>query len=492
MNGRGGAYFNWLLAILTLAALGAITLSFPQGTGRSPVVVYLEDGPWVVTPLERDGTDYLPLVDLIRRLALPYTDATASGTLTIRGPIATLTVRTADGVRIDDEPAELDRPVLNEDGRWLVPTEFLTLALGRATGFGFRVSPARIIAANVPSTTLGMEATSSDGITRLTLRLGQSSNVRVQQDRNANRVTVSIDRAPLIPEAERLDYRDGAVRSVFFEDNDGNPRVVVATTPQVAGVRLVPSDENRTFFLELVTASAPAAPVTVAPPPAETPPATDRIESTRLDPLRVIVIDAGHGGLDAGTHVHGVLEKDITLNLARRLQATLEDRLNATIILTRNQDRALDIGDRVAIVNQSRADLLVSLHVGFSPDATESGGSVFIMKPISQPSAPEGASLLFVPWFEAYRPGLGASRRLATTLVDRLSEQIPEWPFAVREAPLGILASATTASIAVELGNANNPDDLIRLADPGFQNRVIDAIVASVQTTGTATVRGDD
>lgn len=491
MNRKGGAYFAWPLAILILA-LGSDTLSLPQAAGRNPIVVYLEDGPWVVTPLERDGTEYLPLIDLIRRLALPYTDATATSTLTIRGPIAILTLQADGGLRIDDEPVELDRPVLNEDGRWLVPTEFLTRALGRATGFGFRVSPARIIAANVPSTTLGMEATAADGITRLTLHLGQSSNVRVQQDRDANRVTLSIDRAPLVPEAEQLDYRDGAVRSVSFEDNDGNPRVVVATTAEVAGVRLVPSDENRTFFLELVTASSPAAPVTVAPLPAEPPPATDRIESTRLDPVRVIVIDAGHGGLDTGTHVHGVFEKDVTLNLARRLQATLEDRLNATIILTRDQDRALDIDDRVAIANQSRADLLVSLHVGLSPDPTESGGSVFVMKPISQSSAPVGTSLLFVPWFEAYRPGLGASRRLAATLVDRLSEQIPEWPFAVREAPLGILASATTASVAVELGNANNPDDLIRLADPGFQNRVIDAIVASMQTTGAETVRGDD
>lgn len=464
-----------------------MALSVPQETPRAPVVVYLEDGPWVVTPLERDGTDYFPLVELVRRLALPYTDATATGTLTIRGPLSTLTIRTADDVRIDDEPVELDRPVLNEDGRWLASAEFMTRALARTTGFGFRVSPTRIIAANVASTTLGMEAAAADGLTRLTLRLGQSSNVRVQQDRDANRVTLSIDRAPLVPEAEQLDYRDSAVRSVAFEDNDGNPRVVVATTPQVAGVRLVPTDENRTFYLELVTASAPEAPIRVAPPPLEPPLATDRIESTRLEPLRVIVIDAGHGGLDAGTHVHGVLEKDVTLNLARRLRATLEDRLNATIILTRDQDRALDIDDRVAIANQSRADLLVSLHVGFSPDASESGGSVFVMKPISQAPASAPTSL-FVPWYEAYRPGLAASRRLAATLVARLSEQIPEWPFAVREAPLGILASATTASVAVELGNANNPDDLTRLADSRFQNRIIDAIVGSIQTPGNAPV----
>lgn len=467
--------------IAGVALAGSVGLP-PQAPPTRPLVIYLEDGPYVVTPLERNGVGYLRLVELLGELALPYTDATATGLFTIRGRAATLTLsRDSGSVSVDQTPMELTEPVLNEDGRWLVPVEFVESALARATGIGFTTTPMRIIADNVKSTPLEMEAASTDGITRLIIRLDESSNVRVQQDRERNLVTLNIDRAPLTPQLEALTYRDGSVRSVSFDDSDGRSRVVVETTPQVANVRLVPSNENRTFLLEFVLAAAPVEAVTVAPAPATGASTPDGIETTRLAPLRVLVIDAGHGGLDSGTSRHGVLEKDVSLVLARRLGATLEDRLDATIILTRDRDRALDLEDRAVIANQSRADLLISLHVGLSRDETESGGTVFVMKSL-QPAPRRGG--LFVPWYEAHLVGREGSRLFAQTLVERLSAQIPEWPFRAREAPLGVLASVATSAVVVELGNANNEDDLMRLADAAFQNRLIDAIVASVQAVG--------
>jgi N-acetylmuramoyl-L-alanine amidase len=204
----------------------------------------------------------------------------------------------------------------------------------------------------------------------------------------------------------------------------------------------------------------------------------------------VLVLDPGHGGLDSGTRVHGVLEKDLTLVLALRLRATLQARLNATIILTREQDRALDIEDRSAIANQSRADLLISLHVGYSEDETESSGAVFVMKS-PQSTSPGPRNAFFVPWYEAHLDSRDASLTFATTLRQRLSANVPEWPVAVREAPLAVLASVTSAAVVVELGNANNPADLARLATPTFQNRVIEAIVESVQAIGVGDP-GDD
>jgi len=177
---------------------------------------------------------------------------------------------------------------------------------------------------------------------------------------------------------------------------------------------------------------------------------------------------------------------DLTLVVARRLQATLEARLSATVILTRQEDRALDIESRSAIANQNQADLLVSLHVGFSPDPTESRATVFLMKD-SNGSAASGslpAGDFFVPWYHAHRASRDASMRFGQILRERLSAKIPEWPAEMREAPLGILASAAMPAVVAELGNANNPQDLARLADAAFQNRIIDAIVESVQAAG--------
>ena len=73
------------------------------------------------------------------------------------------------------------------------------------------------------------------------------------------------------------------------------------------------------------------------------------------------MIDPGHGGLDSGTRAHGTLEKDITLELARRLRRALQLRLDTTVILTRDGDVEMAGETRSAIANNNRADLFISL-----------------------------------------------------------------------------------------------------------------------------------
>jgi len=467
--------------LITFGFFASVLGSRPQTSPPLPLVVYLEDGPWVVTPELRNETPYLPLTDLVRQLVLPYTDATAAGIFTIRGPGATVVLERETGAAtVDGNPLELRSPVVNEDGRWLVPVEFLQRALGPATGLSFAATAARIIAGNVETTSLDMEAAAAEGFTRLTVRLGRSTNVRVQQDRGQNLVTLNIDQAPLTPRTEALAYRDGSIRSVRFDDRDGRSRIVVETTPEVASVRLVPGDENRTFFLEFVSTSPPPVTVTAAPLPAEAVPAVDALETAGTRRVRVLVIDPGHGGLDSGTNAHGLLEKDLTLLLAQRLRATLEERLSTSVILTRGQDLASSIEDRTAVANQSHADLLISLHVGFSSDPSESRGTVFVMKDPT-PVGPQSPGVFFIPWYQAHQTSDPASLRLAESLRERLSLKIPEWPFTLSRAPLGVLAGATMPAVILELGNANNPEDLERLANSQFQNRVIDGIVESIQ-----------
>src|SRR3954469_20245685 len=62
---------------------------------------------------------------------------------------------------------------------------------------------------------------------------------------------------------------------------------------------------------------------------------------TYTSAVRVIVIDPGHGGIDAGASTTGALEKDLTLAIARKLRTTLQSRLGATVLLTRDSDVAL-------------------------------------------------------------------------------------------------------------------------------------------------------
>src|SRR6185369_9549333 len=104
--------------------------------------------------------------------------------------------------------------------------------------------------------------------------------------------------------------------------------------PAVNNVRQEDSNDNARISLELIAspAATPARPEAPAAPPV-----APTIE--RAGTIRTIVIDAGHGGSDIGTHnAAGLQEKEITLAAAQRLKAALESQLGVRAILTREGD----------------------------------------------------------------------------------------------------------------------------------------------------------
>jgi N-acetylmuramoyl-L-alanine amidase len=87
----------------------------------------------------------------------------------------------------------------------------------------------------------------------------------------------------------------------------------------------------------------------------------------------VVVIDPGHGGYDSGTEAGApLLEKDLALQIALRLQGELE-RSGIHAILTRTGDYFVTLADRTAFANKAGADLFISIHLNSSPDAATTG-----------------------------------------------------------------------------------------------------------------------
>ena len=476
-------YRHGLLAGCALTAGLAVSAanlpSFQRNAPSGPLVIYLEDGPLVSDARDRDGATYLPILELADRLGIPYSHDADSDTLTIRGPWADLeVVNNGNAVRLGPRPIRMRSPVIRDGERWWAPIEFLTLPLADASGVRFRYEAGRprIFAGNVAATLLDMDAAPTGDGTRLTIRAGRTINVRVQQDRDNDRVVLSVDRAPFDPRRESLEYRDGAVQSVRFDDSDGSARIVVGTRGRLANVRLVPADGNRTFHVDFVPAD-PVARSTVAAAPVPD-------ERRTAGALRVVAIDAGHGGLDSGTAAHGTLEKDLTLALARRLRAAMENRLDAAFVLTRDDDREVSHEERAAVANNSGAELLISLHVGYSMDPTESTASVFVMHAVEEHEAPPVGDAMFRPWYRAWEGPRGETLRLAEILHRRLEAAIPRWEFAVRRAPVGLLASTVMPSVVIELGNANNASDLDVLTSGAFQDRLASAVLEAIEAYG--------
>ena len=472
-----------IFTLVTVLGGAWLLASEPQDTPGSaqqtPFAFYFDDGPLIVDQIEVDGTTYVSLVEVVRRLAMPYTDATARETFTIRGPNGILvTTRDSNEISIDGETRSLASPVLREQGRWFVPVEFLVRSLGRVAGVGLRHrdGAARILASNVAAPELTMSARQSDGITRLTIQSSSSMNLRVQQNRAENRVVLAIDRSPMDPVVETLAYQDASIRAVGFDDSDGRSKIVIETTPRVVNIRLVPSDENRRFFVEFVRESEANTEM----------PARSNRGTLSAGSVRVIAIDPGHGGLDSGTHRHGVLEKDLALDLARKLRSSLRARLGATVILTRDADLELNGETRAAIANNNKADLLISLHLGYSNDPTESGASIFLVETAPDNAAEQtNPTSLFRPWYRVHQDSGQESLRFATIVKQKLVEAVPGWMFTLRKAPISTLTSAAMPALLLELGNANNEANLRALGDAGFQGRLIDALVEATAVFGT-------
>ena len=87
----------------------------------------------------------------------------------------------------------------------------------------------------------------------------------------------------------------------------------------------------------------------------------------------VIVLDAGHGGIDGGTAVGTLTEKEINLRLAKYLRAVLEGDERFEVWLTREEDVYLNFFERVSVAHEHNADLLLSLHCNSSPEADANG-----------------------------------------------------------------------------------------------------------------------
>ena len=103
---------------------------------------------------------------------------------------------------------------------------------------------------------------------------------------------------------------------------------------------------------------------------------------TRALGLKVgrIVIDAGHGGHDQGTQgPHGLVEKELVLDVALRVGKLVEERMNAEVIYTRSDDTFVPLEGRTAIANQKKADLFLSIHANSSPIPRISGMETFYL-----------------------------------------------------------------------------------------------------------------
>jgi len=216
----------------------------------------------------------------------------------------------------------------------------------------------------------------------------------------------------------------------------------------------------------------------------------------------LVAIDPGHGGKDSGAIGPGnTMEKDVVLQIARRLQKLINGAPGLRATLTRNDDRYLRLDERIAIARRQKADLFVSIHADAAYNAEASGSSVFILSTKGASSAAArwlankenesdrlgGSTLanvdneLMPVVFDIYHDAILAdSMHLADKVLDNLNEVGDVHKGHVERAGFAVLKSPDIPSILVETAFLSNPHEEARLRDPRYQQRMAQAIMDGI------------
>ena len=454
------------------------------------------------------GQEMFALDDLARLFNLTVREDTTAGALTVTSGAQTIVLSPQQPLasvagRMISLPAA---PV--RDGRaWYVPVDFVSRALapGSATRIELRKVSRVVLTGDFRMPRVAARVDPLGSVTRVTIDVAPATPHTVAQE--GSRLLVRF-------EADALDAGDLRVAA----PTDTLQAIRVAEAPQTLALELAPrfasfraADQpapagGGRIVIDLVAQTEtpppgtpqPAQPQQPAPPapaPGDPPPLLD------LPPaggLRTIVIDAGHGGDDAGAKgAQGTVEKTVTLAVARRLKASIESRLGVRVLLTRDGDSAVAADQRAAVANNNKADLFVSLHANASMRPTVAGAEVFYLSlegygeqaqrvsqggPEALPVVGGGSRTIEItPWELAQARHIAESTTFARAIEAALRDRgVPMSGRALQQAPFRVLVGANMPAVLVELGFLTNAQEEQRLAGDEHQNALVQALVDGI------------
>jgi N-acetylmuramoyl-L-alanine amidase len=211
-----------------------------------------------------------------------------------------------------------------------------------------------------------------------------------------------------------------------------------------------------------------------------------------------IVIDPGHGGHDTGTiGPHGLLEKNLVLDVSRRLGKLLEARLGAEVVFTRRDDTFIPLETRTSIANQEQADLFVSVHANSSHDPDARGVETYYLNFTSSPEALEVAArenaasdkdiheLQDLVKKIALKEKIDESREFASDVQQSLHSGLAAKSSGIRDrgvkkAPFVVLIGANMPSILAEISFLSNPGDERRLKSAEYRQRIAESLYRGI------------
>jgi N-acetylmuramoyl-L-alanine amidase len=489
----------------------AVGLEAQAPRATAPYSVVSAEGRRTVAAAVVGEQEFLRLDEIAALLQLTVREDRAAKALTVSRGTNLVVLSLDQGLAsIGGKILSLPSPPVRDGSRWLVPPETVSRALAPIAAVRTDVRKAsRLIVLGdlrVPRITVQQEPGGPP--TRIAIEIRPRAAYTVVQE--PRRLLVKFD-------ADALDI--GPISA-----GGGLVEAVTAADPLTLAIALgkdfgtfraatVPIDAASSRVVIDVTAAGtplpapsslakaqPPAPPPLAPPPA----AAARPEPPAALPLaqpagvRTIVIDPGHGGDEQGTRgASGALEKDVVLDVARRLRAVLDSRLGLRVILTRDDDRVVPHDERASIANNNKADLFISLHANASPNKTVKGAEVFYLsldglssEARKMAESPDGKpvpvlgggsrDIDLILWDMAQARHLSESSAFAVLVEEELRRRVDMSPNPIQQAPFRVLVAANMPAVLVEMAFLSNPEQEAALASDEFKNRVVQALVDAI------------
>jgi N-acetylmuramoyl-L-alanine amidase len=218
--------------------------------------------------------------------------------------------------------------------------------------------------------------------------------------------------------------------------------------------------------------------------------------------LDTVVLDAGHGGKDGGTVGRsGTKEKDIVLDICKRLGLLLEKKTNINVVYTREEDVFIHLWERTKLANESNGKIFVSIHANWNANSSARGFETYLLNQGKSDDAIELASRenavikLEEHSGDKYKELTGEnlimatmaqsmfvkeSEELAALIQDELGKRLDSRNRGIKQAGFFVLIGASMPNVLIETGFLSNPIEERRLKQSSYRQKIAEGIFSAI------------
>jgi len=226
----------------------------------------------------------------------------------------------------------------------------------------------------------------------------------------------------------------------------------------------------------------------------------DLIKEKNKWKLDTIIIDPGHGGKDPGAiGYRGTKEKDITLDVAKRLVKKIERNMNINTILTRDEDVFIRLEDRTKLANSENGKLFISIHANSAEDRRANGFETYMIgtnknAAAVRTAARENAVLdleggntkkltdeALIKATIAQSGFANGSEQFAALVQEEMNKRLQSKDRGVKQAGFYVLAYASMPNVLIELGYISNPSEEKKLKSSQYKDALATSIYRAIE-----------